>query len=36
MEQNDVLAAGDPDSAEAHPPPPPQRLGVQQSIGHRI
>jgi hypothetical protein len=36
MEQNDVLAVGDPGSAEAHPHAPPQRLGVEQSIRHRI
>jgi hypothetical protein len=32
-EQEDVLAIGDPVSAETHAHSPPQRLKVQQSLG---
>ena len=32
-EQQDVLAIGDPVSAETHAHPPTQRLNVQQSLG---
>ena len=35
-EQEDVLAIGDPGSAEAHAHAPAQRLGVQQSLGQRF
>jgi hypothetical protein len=35
-QQEDVLAIGDPDSAEAHPHAPAQRLDVQQSLGQRF
>jgi hypothetical protein len=36
VEQDDVLAIGDPPSTEAHPHAPPQRLGVEQSIRQRM
>jgi hypothetical protein len=32
-EQEDVLAIGDPVSAETHAHPPAQRLNVQESLG---
>src|SRR5436190_23154247 len=35
-EQDDVLAIGDPGSAETHAHAPAQRLGVQQSLGQRF
>jgi hypothetical protein len=36
VEQDDVLAIGDPPSAEAHSHTPPQRLGVEYSIRQRM
>ena len=35
-EQEDVLAIGDPGSAEAHAHAPAHPLGVQQSLGQRL
>ena len=35
-EQENVLAIGDPGSAEPHAHAPAQRLGVQQSLGQRF
>ena len=35
-EHEDVLAVGDPGSAEAHAHASAQRLGVQQSLGQRF
>jgi hypothetical protein len=36
VEQDDVLAIGDPRSTEAHSHAPPQRLGIEQSIRQRM